>query len=78
MAHIKTMLKLSQDPFQHKTGCHGGEQMYYCTGNSLINAFDRLEVLEYRAKSIIMSRNIGCFSPVPDKEIAEIIKAFNL
>ncbi|NLY19176.1 MAG: class II aldolase/adducin family protein [Clostridiaceae bacterium] len=48
------------------------------TGNSLINAFDRLEVLEYCAKSIIMSRNIGCFSPVPDKEIAEIIKAFNL
>lgn len=48
------------------------------TGKSLINAYDRLEVLEYSAKSIIMSKNIGQFSSICDKEIAEIDKAFSL
>lgn len=48
------------------------------TGENLTNAYDRLEVLEYGSKSVIMSKNIGNFSIICDKEIAEINKAFNL
>jgi len=48
------------------------------TGNSLLNAFDRLEVLEYTAKSIISSKAIGEIVKINDEEVEDINKAFKL
>ena len=48
------------------------------TGGNLLNAFDRLEVAEFTAKSIIASRNLGEIVHIDDAEIAEINKAFHL
>lgn len=48
------------------------------TGSSLINAFDRLEVMEYSAKSIIDTANIGEIVKISDKEVDDIEVAFNL
>ncbi|MDD4008169.1 MAG: class II aldolase/adducin family protein [Sphaerochaetaceae bacterium] len=48
------------------------------TGNSLINAFDRLEVLESTAHSIINTHDIGSIVHIKDSEIDDLKKAFNL
>lgn len=48
------------------------------TGDSLLNAFDRLEVAEYSAKAIISSKDIGNIVIINDNEVAEIEKAFKL
>ena len=48
------------------------------TGNSLINAFDRLEVAEFTANTIIHAKMIGNIVKISDKEVADINKAFNL
>lgn len=47
-------------------------------GNSLVNAFDKLEVLEYSAKAIIETKDLGDIVMINDKEIEEIKKAFHL
>ncbi len=48
------------------------------TGDSLLNAFDRLEVAEYSAKAIIASRQLGDVVAINDEEIGEIEEAFHL
>lgn len=48
------------------------------TADSLLNAFDRLEVAEYSAKAIIDSYSLGDIVPISDDEIKDIEKAFNL
>lgn len=48
------------------------------TGNSLLNAFDRLEVAEYSAKALIASKSLGEVVIINDDRITEIEKAFNL
>lgn len=48
------------------------------TGNSLLNAFDRLEVAEYSAKAIISAKNIGEVVNISKDEVVELNKAFNL
>lgn len=48
------------------------------TGDSMLNAFDRLEVTEYSAKAIIASRQLGELVAINDKEIDEIEEAFHL
>jgi L-fuculose-phosphate aldolase len=48
------------------------------TGNSLLNAFDRLEVAEYSAKALIASKELGEVVTIDDNKIAEIEKAFKL
>jgi L-fuculose-phosphate aldolase len=45
-------------------------------GTSLLQAFDRLEVAEYSANSIVHSRGIGSIVPISDAEVAEIDRAF--
>jgi L-fuculose-phosphate aldolase len=47
-------------------------------GNSLMNAFDRLEVAEFTAKSIIASRELGGIVHISDEEISDINAAFRL
>jgi L-fuculose-phosphate aldolase len=48
------------------------------TGNSLLNAFDRLEVAEYSAKAIISTKHLGSIININDQQIEEINKAFHL
>jgi L-fuculose-phosphate aldolase len=47
-------------------------------GNSLIQAFDRLEVLEFTANTIIHAQKIGNISPISQAHIDEINTAFNI
>ena len=47
-------------------------------GKTLLNAFDRLEVLEYSAKAIIAARDIGPIVRISDPEVDEIEEAFHL
>jgi len=47
-------------------------------GNNLIDAFDRLEVAEFSANSIISSIGIGDIVPISDQEINKINEVFNL
>jgi len=46
------------------------------TGNSLLQAFDRLEVAEFSAKSLCMGKAIGEFYPIGEEEIEELRRAF--
>lgn len=48
------------------------------TGGSLLNAFDRLEVLEYSAKAVIASKCLGPVVAIGDHEITDIHEAFKL
>ena len=48
------------------------------TGNSLLNAFDRLEVAEFTAKSIIAAKGVGEISHIKNSDIEDINKAFHL
>jgi L-fuculose-phosphate aldolase len=48
------------------------------TGSSVLDAFDRLEVLESTAEAVINARSIGKVSAMPDSVIEELCKAFNL
>ena len=48
------------------------------TGNSLLQAFDRLEVMETTAHSIINSLDLGKIVHITDSEINDLKKAFNL
>jgi len=48
------------------------------TGNSLLNAFDRLEVLEYSAKAILDAIELGEIININEEERQEINREFNL
>ena len=48
------------------------------TGDSLLHAFDRLELAEYSAKAIIYSKGLGDIVSINDKQVTEIEKAFNM
>ena len=47
------------------------------TGSSLLGAFDRLEVMESTANSILNSRELGDVVHISDQEIADLKIAFN-
>ena len=53
-------------------------QCVIVTGQSLLNAFDRLEVLEYSAAAIIASKDIGEIVLITPEEVKAIDKAFHL
>ena len=46
------------------------------TGNSLLQAYDRLEIAEFGAKSLIMSKAIGKFKPISRQQADEIRKMY--
>ena len=48
------------------------------TGTSVLDAFDRLEVLESTAEAIINAGVIGQVSAMPDAVIQELRREFNL
>ena len=53
-------------------------QCVIVTGASLLNAYDRLEVLEYSASAMISARDIGSVVYITEDEVTAIKKAFNL
>lgn len=46
--------------------------------NSLINAFDRLEVAEFAAKSLILAAPLGQLHPITDEEVEDLRVAFHV
>ncbi|MBO7741012.1 MAG: class II aldolase/adducin family protein [Victivallales bacterium] len=48
------------------------------SGKTLLEAFDRLEVAEYSARSTIACKALGGMKPISDDQIADLIKAFKL
>jgi L-fuculose-phosphate aldolase len=46
------------------------------TGKSLLHAFDRLEVAEFSARSLIYSSSLGTMVPIDEKQIEELRKKF--
>ena len=47
-------------------------------GRDLLEAFDRLEVLEATAEAILMSRPLGPLVPMPEPALAELRRAFGI
>ena len=47
------------------------------TGSSLLNAFDKLEVLEYSAKAVIATNCLGSVVAISDSEVKDLRKAFH-
>ena len=48
------------------------------TGDKLINTFDRLEVADFSARSLIMAAPLGTLSPITDSETEELRVAFHV
>ena len=53
-------------------------QCVIVTGATLLNAYDRLEVLEYSAAAMIAAKDIGDVVYIPPEEVKDIEKAFHL
>ena len=53
-------------------------QCVIVSGATLLKAFDNLEVMEYSAKAIIATKDIGPLQMISDKEVDDIEEAFNL
>ena len=53
-------------------------QCVIVAGNTLLNAFDKLEVLDYSAKAIIAARDIGPLVMITPEQVRDIEIAFNL
>jgi L-fuculose-phosphate aldolase len=48
------------------------------TGDGLLHTFDRLEVAEFSAKSLIMGMSIGKLQPISDEEVEALRMAFHV
>jgi L-fuculose-phosphate aldolase len=48
------------------------------TGATVLEAFDRLEVIESTAEALIDCRAVGTLAPMPDEAIRELAVAFRL
>ena len=48
------------------------------TGDSMLKAFDRLEVAEFSAKALIFTKQLGDIVRINEKQVEEINKSFNL
>ncbi len=53
-----------------------GNDSVIVTGDKLLQTFDRLEVAEFSAKSIVLSAPIGAMIPINDAQVEELRKAF--
>jgi L-fuculose-phosphate aldolase len=45
-------------------------------GKTILEAFDRLEVMEYTAMSLLNAQQLGTFNPIGEKEISAIVEKF--
>ena len=48
------------------------------TGDRLINTFDKLEVADFSARSLIMAAPVGRLNPITDAEIDDLRVAFHV
>ena len=48
------------------------------TGDKLINTFDKLEVADFSARSLIMAAPVGKLNPITDAEIEDLRVAFHV
>jgi len=48
------------------------------TGNSLLNTFDKLEVADFSARSLIMAAPVGKLNPISDEQVEELRVAFKV
>ncbi|MBO6249088.1 MAG: class II aldolase/adducin family protein, partial [Bacteroidales bacterium] len=48
------------------------------TGDKLINTFDRLEVADFSARSLILAAPLGNLKPITDAEIEDLRVAFHV
>jgi L-fuculose-phosphate aldolase len=46
------------------------------TGDKLLQTFDRLEVAEFSARSLVMAANLGELKPIGDKEVEDLREKF--
>ena len=46
------------------------------TGDKLLQTFDRLEVAEFSAKSLVLAKPIGQLLPIKDKQVEELRSVF--
>jgi L-fuculose-phosphate aldolase len=69
---VAQMVSLSQPVLLAQNDC------ILTVGSSVLNAFDRLEVAEYSARSLIDAAGIGHYAPISDDEIRDLEIAFSL
>ncbi|MDO4948605.1 MAG: class II aldolase/adducin family protein [Bacteroidales bacterium] len=55
-----------------------GNDSVVVTGDTLLNTFDKLEVAEFSAKSLIMAAPIGQLHPITDEEVEDLRVAFHV
>ena len=48
------------------------------TGDKLINTFDRLEVADFSARSLILAAPLGSLKQITDSEIEDLRVAFHV
>ena len=53
-----------------------GNDSVLFTGDKLLQAFDRLEIAEFSAKSILLGAPLGPMTPISDGQVDELRKAF--
>jgi L-fuculose-phosphate aldolase len=46
------------------------------TGDKLLQTFDRLEVAEFSAQSLVMAKPVGTLIPINDKQVEELRRVF--
>ncbi|MDR1860803.1 MAG: class II aldolase/adducin family protein [Bacteroidales bacterium] len=63
---------------QHVPAVLLANDSFIVTGDALLQTFDRLEVAEFSAKSLVMANSIGSLSPISDAEVEDLRIAFKV
>lgn len=66
------------DEFRHRPFVMLENDSVVVTGDKLINTFDRLEVADFSARSLILAAPLGKLNPITDEEIEELRVAFHV
>ena len=66
------------DEFKHRPFVMLENDSVVVTGDQLINTFDRLEVADFSARSLILAAPLGKLNPITDEEIEELRVAFHV
>ena len=66
------------DEFRHRPFVMLENDSVVVTGDKLINTFDRLEVADFSARSLILAAPLGDLKPITDAEIEDLRVAFHV
>jgi len=66
------------DEFKHRPFVMLANDSVLVTGDKLINTFDRLEVADFSARSLILAAPLGELKPITDEQIEELRVAFHV